>query len=331
MAGRRTVLKGALAASGAATAGATLVGMAPTARRTGPFSTQVELRWLGVAGWEIVIDGRRSILFDPYLSRMPCTAHDGSVDSALPFRPDPAAVEQVAARHLTGPPELILVSHGHFDHLADVPQLLSRPAWREARIKTVCDETVRNLLAAMGAPRQSVEDVIEVKGGEYLQFKGYTVEVFRSLHSRQPDHRTFAAGHRSAPGRRPAVLGDLVEGDTLAYQVSVDGGPRILLTGASNFVERELAGIRPDVAAVAMSSHTAVHRYVERLLDATGHPPLLLPCHHDDMRTSLMTAPQALAGTVRAAAAEELAKAAPASRVIDPRHLSLVPVTEVLS
>ncbi|MEU7056914.1 MBL fold metallo-hydrolase [Streptomyces sp. NPDC046197] len=332
MAGRRTVLKGVLAASGTAAAGTGVGGAAATVRRAGPYTTSVQLRWLGVAGWQIVIGGRRSILFDPYLSRMPCTGPNGALDSRLPLRPDRAAVERVAAQHLAGPaPELILVSHGHFDHVTDVPQLLTRNGWRQARVRTVCDETVRHLLAAMGAPPRCVEDVIEVRGGEYLQFEGYTVEVFRSLHSRQADHGTFAPGHRAGPGRRPAVLGDLVEGDTLAYQVSVDGGPRILLMGASNFVERELAGVRPDVAAVPMSSHSAVHRYVERLLDTTGHPPLLLPCHHDDMRTSLTGAPHLLAASVRGTAAEELSAAAPASRVLAPRHLGAVDVTAELS
>jgi L-ascorbate metabolism protein UlaG (beta-lactamase superfamily) len=330
MAGRRTVLKGVLTASGAAAAGAGLVGPASAVRRAGPYATAVELRWLGVAGWEIVIGGRRRILFDPYLSRMPCL-RDGALDARLPLRPDRAAVERVAARYLAGPPELILVSHGHFDHVADVPQLLTRPAWRGARVRTVCDETVRYLLAAMGTPAACVEDVIEVKGGEYLQFDGYTVEVFRSLHSRQPDHGTFAPGRRAAPPRRPAVLGDLVEGDTLAYQVSVDGGPSILLMGASNFVERELTGIRPDVAAVPMSSHSAIHRYVDRLLDATGHPPLLLPCHHDDMRTPLTGAPHLLAASVQATAAGQLSAAAPASRVLSPRHLGTVNLTAELS
>nr|AAC32495.1 unknown protein [Streptomyces clavuligerus] len=338
MAGRRrTVLKGALAASGAPAVGAGLgVGLAGAdapARRGGSFSTRVRLRWLGVSGWEIVIDGGHSILFDPYLSRMPCrNPRTGALDSRLPLRTDRSLVEATAARHLTVPPELILISHGHFDHMADVPQLLARPAWRRRRIRTVCDETVLHLLLALDAPRPRIDDVIQVKGGEYLRFDGYTVEVFRSLHSRLPDHGSFAPGRRVSPPRRPSALGDLVEGDTLAYQVSVDGGPTILLMGAGNFVERELAGIRPDVALVPMTSHTAVHRYVERLLTATGNPPLLIPSHHDDMTTPLTRAPRALADSVRPMAARELSRAAAArSRVIEPHHLGVLDLTAALS
>ncbi len=173
-----------------------------------------------------------------------------------------------------------------------------------------------------------MDDVIQVKGGEYLQFDGYTVEVFRSLHSQLADHGCFAPGRLPTPPGRPAVLGDLVEGDTLAYQVSVEGGPSILLMGASNFVERELTGIRPDVVVVPMSSHSAVHRYVDRLLTAVGNPPLLLPTHHDDLETPLDASPARLAASVHASAAAELSRAAaPGSRVVSPRHLRPLAVT----
>ncbi|WP_369261002.1 MBL fold metallo-hydrolase [Streptomyces sp. R35] len=332
MAGRRTVLKGVLAASGAAASATGLVGAAPTSRRGAPYATPVQMRWLGVSGWEIVIDGRRRILFDPYLSRMPYRNAEGALDPRLPLRLDRAAVERVAAGHLTGPPELILVSHGHFDHVADVPQLLARPAWEKHRVRAMCDETVRHLLSAMDTPRTRLDDVIQVKGGEYLQFDGYTVEVFRSLHSQQPDHGYFAPGHKTAPPRRPTVLGDLVEGDTLAYQLTVDGGPSILLMGASNFAERELSGIRPDIAAIAMTSHSALHRYVERLLAAIGNPSLLIPTHHDDMTTPLTDAPSLLAAATPSTAAKELdAASAPASRVLSPQHLRTVDVTAALA
>ncbi|MEU0073120.1 MBL fold metallo-hydrolase [Streptomyces sp. NPDC006332] len=331
MTGRRTVLKGVLAASGAAVEPG-VIAARPAPGRGSPYTTPVELRWLGVAGWEIVIDGGRSILFDPYLSRMPCLDRTGRLDPRLPLRPDRDLVERVAADRLAGPPELVLLSHGHFDHVADVPQLVARPAWQKARIRTVCDETVRHLLTAMGTPPTRLDDVIQVKGGEYLQFDGYTVEVFRSLHSQLTGHGCFAPGRRLAAPPRPAVLGDLVEGDTLAYQVSVEGGPSVLLMGASNFVERELAGIRPDVALVPMSSHSALHRYVERLLRAVGDPPLLIPTHHDDMATSLLASPARLTASVEPSAAEELSRvAAPGSHVLRPRPLRPVALTTQLS
>ncbi|GAA2920494.1 MBL fold metallo-hydrolase [Kitasatospora cinereorecta] len=334
MAQRRTALKGPRVAPNAAFTGAGPAGRPPAGRRRGPSAGRVRLRWLGVSGWEIVIGRghrRRSILFDPYLSRMPFTDAQGVAEHGIPLRLDHEAVEAVTSRHLTGAPELILVSHGHFDHMADVPQLLARPDWRHSRIRVLCDATVSSLLAAMGTPRRRLADAVLVGGGEHLRFDGYTVEVFRSLHSRRPDYGYFAPGHRLVPPPRPSVLGDLVEGDTLAYQVSVVGGPSILLMGASNFAEREIAGIRPDVAAVPMTTTAAVHRYPGRLLAAIGNPRVLIACHHDDMVTPLTGPPGLLAATTAESSVRRLAAAGPGSHVVAPRHLEAMDVDALLT
>ncbi|MFF9687583.1 MBL fold metallo-hydrolase [Streptomyces sp. NPDC014623] len=327
---RRSVLQGALGA-GAAGLLTGCAAPAPAARpRRMPKGTALGLRWLGVAGWELSFAGR-SVLFDPYLSRMPYADEKGALDPALPLRLDPEAVEHVAEKGLTGVPELILISHGHFDHLADVPHLLSRPGWAGRRVRTLCDTTSRHLLAAMGTPADRMADVAAVHGGDHLQFDGYSVEVFRSLHSRQQDYTSFAPGTRDAVPARPRTLGDLVEGQTLAFQVSVEGGPSVLLTGTSNVAERELAGARPDVAVIGMSDHSAVHGYPDRLLAALGSPPVLLPCHHDDMVTPLgdsgifrTASPDAV--TALAQAAERRAPDG-GTRVLTPRHLELLDIT----
>lgn len=329
---RRSVLQGAL---GAGAAGLLVGGAAPLPAahpRRSAKGASLGLRWLGVAGWELSFAGR-SVLFDPYLSRMPYAGEGGALDPALPLRLDPEAVEHVAEKGLSGVPELILISHGHFDHLADVPHLLARPGWAGRRVRTLCDTTSRHLLAAMGTPAHRMADVVAVNGGDHLQFDGYSVEVFRSLHSRQEDYSSFAAGTRGAVPSRPRTLGDLVEGQTLAFQVSVEGGPSVLLTGTSNVAEREIAGARPDVAVIGMSGHAAVHGYPDRLLDALGSPPVLLPCHHDDMVTPLgdsgisrTASPDAVTALARAAG-----RSAPdgGTRVLEPRHLELLDVTGV--
>lgn len=335
MSERHTTLVGSVTGPSAAVTGAVPSAPPPAGRRRGPFSVGVRLRWLGVSGWEIVIHRgrhRRSILFDPYLSRMPFTDAQGVTEHGIPLRLDPEAVEAVASRHLTGAPELILVSHGHFDHVADVPQLLARPEWQQSRVRVLCDTTVSNLLAAMGTPRRRLADAVVVGGGEHLQFDGYTVEVFRSLHSRRPDYGYFAPGHRLVPPPPPSVLGELVEGNTLAYQVSVEGGPSILLMGASNFAEREITGIRPDVAAVPMTTTTAVHRYPGRLLSAVGNPRMLIPCHHDDMVTPLTGPAGPLRASVSESSVRDLESAAgPGSRVVAPRHLEAVDLVAALT
>lgn len=63
----------------------------------------VTLTWLGHGGWSLN-DGERKILLDPFLEECP-TAKAAAADIAADF---------------------ILVSHGHFDHITDVPAIANR-------------------------------------------------------------------------------------------------------------------------------------------------------------------------------------------------------------
>ncbi len=63
----------------------------------------MELTWLGHGGWSIKTD-RHCILLDPFLTECPTAT--------------------IAADSI--PADFILVSHGHFDHVADVPSIARR-------------------------------------------------------------------------------------------------------------------------------------------------------------------------------------------------------------
>ncbi len=276
----------------------------------------VRLRWLGVAGWQLSFDDH-VLWFDPYLSRFDSTVDGGAI------RQRPDVIEGLlASGRLNGPPEVIMVSHGHFDHLTDVPYLLNRPEWKQATIHTICTETHRHLLAAMGNTR----DVIQASGGEQFSFAGgaYTIQVIQSLHSQSNTYGFPFPGTLTAKPAPPLVVSDLLEGGTLAYLVTIPGRLSLLLFGATNFVERELVGLRPDVVAIGMTFHNAIDRYLERLLTVLGGPRYAMPCHHDDMVTGFDD--PALPSTVHAGAVTEIQQAVAAlklrTKVIAPRHLT---------
>jgi hypothetical protein len=134
----------------------------------------------------------------------------------------------------------------------------------------------------------------------------------------------FDPGTLTAKPEPPRVVSDLLEGGTLAYLVTIPGRLSLLLFGATNFVERELVGLRPDVVAIGMTFHNAIDRYLERLLTVLGGPRYALPSHHDDMVTGFDD--PALPSTVHAGAVTEIQQAVAALRlrtkVIAPRHLT---------
>jgi L-ascorbate metabolism protein UlaG (beta-lactamase superfamily) len=168
----------------------------------------------------------------------------------------------------------ILVTHGHYGHLADVPYLAQR-----TKATVIGTETHLSLLLALGAP----EDQLAVaSGGEYLNFDGYTIRVLRSLHS-----ATGARAQVPYPGSRPLsrrdepkVIKDLVEGGTLAYEVT-GGGASVVDFGGSNFVESELTGLEPDAVLMPVGG-ASVNSYAKRMLRALGYPRFAVPTHWDD-------------------------------------------------
>jgi L-ascorbate metabolism protein UlaG (beta-lactamase superfamily) len=251
-------------------------GGATAARWSGrPGGSGVTLRWLGNNAWEIKF-GSTTILIDPWVTRFRTgTYSPGGTRPETPLVVDKPTVD----RYITDA-DLILVCHGHFDHMADVPYVAAKTG-----ASVLGTESHLNMLKALDTPEAQLT---MVRGGEYLQYDGYTVEVLASLHSltgatgarKQVPFPGTRTGARPVPDR-PATVADLVDGGTLAYQVTVGERFRIFVLSTANFVERELAGRRPDLAIVAAGGGS-VHDYVGRLMRVLDKPAWVLPTHWDD-------------------------------------------------
>ncbi|MFF9346419.1 MBL fold metallo-hydrolase [Streptomyces sp. NPDC014734] len=278
---------------------------APTARRA-TRAGSVSLRWLGTSGWRIDTGGR-TVLFDPYLTRF----HTGLFEDAFNPRTGLTTDPDLVHAHI-GNPELVLVSHSHWDHLADVPYIA-----KSTGARVLGTETTFHLLVASGVEPGQIS---VVKGGEVLDFGGIVVEVAASLHSRNKKHSYFAPGTLTAPpSMAPSTISDLPEGDTLAFQVTIgDDGPSVFLMGASDFSERSVRGLRPDIAMIAVPAGTATHRYVPRLLPALDLPDVVVPVHWDNFEKPLAEPPRRDPSMDLDAFVAQVRRVSPTSRVVVP-------------
>lgn len=300
--GRRSFLGAA-----AAVAAAPGVASARPRPRSGPGAT---FRWFGTAGWRIDI-GARTLLVDPYLSRYKTGLFEPPFNENTPLTVDTTRIGDHA-----GKPETILVTHTHWDHYNDVPHIAEASG---ARVFGTL--TAYHLGLAYGLPTAQLSPV---KGGEVLDFGDYVVEVVPALHSRNAAYSIAFAGVRVAAPPKPAVIADLPEGDTLNYQVTVRGGPSVFFMGASDFVERNLSGLAPDVAMIAVPATDVVHDYTPRLLSALDFPRTVVPVHWDNFEVALVNPPTVgpkdkerldlFVGAVR--------RAAPRTRVLVPEYLT---------
>ena len=250
-------------------------------------SPAVTLTYLGTAGWQIT-DGQTVILIDPYLSRLRRAETDAIAmewrkagdDGRVVYAPnDPLVPDRAAIDAHLPRADYILVTHSHSDHLMDVPYLAKKTG-----AIVLGTESTTNVVAAYGSPRSQL---ITVRGGEDFDFGSFSVRVIPSLHSALEDKRYFDSRVIPVDIKAPLSNNDYHEGGTLAYLVRI-GGHEILVFGGMNFIEKELTGLRPDVAIIgAAPSRNENHDYAGRLMRAICRPRLVLPTHWDNHEMAL--------------------------------------------
>jgi L-ascorbate metabolism protein UlaG (beta-lactamase superfamily) len=280
----------------------------------------LHLRYLGTAGWHIT-DGRTVVLVDPYLTRLGRRFFPNSwalTNDGVPLAllgdsvivPDTMAI-QARIDHA----DYVLVSHSHYDHLLDVPYIALHTG-----AKVIGTESTRNIARVHGVPDSQL---ITVHGGEDYDFATFSLRVVPSLHSALAQKHFFDPRVASRELSPPLRVRDYPEGGTLAFLIRM-AGCQIFVSGSMNYIEREVMGLRPDLAIVGSTAgRRQIYDYTGRLLRALGPPPVVLPNHWDD-ETLPFTDPQARGGEsiLRALNAfiSEVQQASPSSQVIVPHY-----------
>lgn len=236
------------------------------------------LTYLGVAGWSIS-DGKHVVLVDPYFSR--------PADPRLGFA---VADEQAIAARAPAKADVILVGHGHVDHALDAPAIAKRTG-----AALVGSADVARQAHAAGVPDAQIR---LARGGEDYAFDGFSVRVIPSLHS---------------------LIGFADGGDvqTFAFLVRM-GGQQIFVLDTANYIEREVAGLRPDVAIVATGLREQIHDYSCRLMRLLGRPRRVFTTHFDQWKKPAETPLTADERADLAQFTDEIHRCAPATEVIVP-------------
>jgi L-ascorbate metabolism protein UlaG (beta-lactamase superfamily) len=117
--------------------------------------------------------------------------------------------------------------------------------------------------------------LIVVRGGEDYQFGAFSLKVIPSIHSALFHKHYFdsrLAGNAPSGLKAPLKAGDFVEGQSMAYLLRL-AGHEVLVMGSMNYIEREMEGLRPDIALVgANNERLEIYDYTGRLLRALGYP-----------------------------------------------------------
>jgi L-ascorbate metabolism protein UlaG (beta-lactamase superfamily) len=285
-------------------------------------SAAVQLKYLGTAGWELT-DGTTVVLIDPYLSRLKRSTPNDDIlpsDTRKLFSGDDVAVSDTATidSHITRA-NFIVITHTHGDHAMALPYIALKTGAMVIGTERTC--------AVARAYGVANDKVMPVKGGEDLQLGALSIRVIPSLHGilrRAPNAPQSRSASAPSEVKAPLRVGDFAEGGTLAYLIRI-GGRQILAFGSMNYIEREVEGLRPDVALIgAMPERREIYQYTSRLLRALGDPPLVLPTHWDRFNVTYDVSQEPAIQRLQSFI-DEVKEASPKTKVIVPKYFD--PIT----
>jgi L-ascorbate metabolism protein UlaG (beta-lactamase superfamily) len=227
----------------------------------------MEITWLGTAGFQLKT-GENQFLIDPYLSRNAAA------------RPGQTKVPS----DLSGA-EQIFVSHGHFDHILDIPAIASQPNCR-----VYCCPVAANTLKQNGLAGDRVQEVAE--DGYSMAFDGYRARAFFSQHvkfDRWLLIKTLARINFRIPRYLPLMKAYPV-GRVLSWQFEIDG--QVLQHfGSAGSTPDELERLSRqniDILFVPLQGHTRICDIALRYVQALK-PRMVIPHHQDDFFPPIST------------------------------------------
>jgi L-ascorbate metabolism protein UlaG (beta-lactamase superfamily) len=230
----------------------------------------VRVTYLGTNSYQFEFKGR-ALLVDPYFSRVDLL----SVALGSRIQPNASRIND-GLRHLTPRADAILATHGHFDHLLDVPFIMAK-----TRARLIASASSVELAKRAGASSGDA-----VKAGDVRQIGPWKIRVLPATHDRlfgqvpfdRPAPQAGSPAEALAKAGVPRRAADWICGQPLAFLIEVNC-QRIYIDSGGTPTQLP-PNERVDLAILGMAlpdSRARLTAALERL-----RPRYILPSHQDD-------------------------------------------------
>jgi L-ascorbate metabolism protein UlaG (beta-lactamase superfamily) len=224
----------------------------------------LRVTYLGTNGFEFR-SGDRALLVDPYFSRINLS----DMIFGARIHPDVARIDD-GMKHLAARADGIVVTHGHVDHLFDVPVIMGKTG-----ACLIASRTAIELAERAGVPNGRCR---VITAGEVRYVGPWKIRALAATHDRVLGKVPFPGeSHGNGPPRRG---GDWVCGEPLAYLIEIHG-VRIYVDSGGTPAILPPADIGPlDLAILGVALPDSRVRFADALRRLK--PRYVFPSHQDD-------------------------------------------------
>ncbi|MCJ7624035.1 MAG: MBL fold metallo-hydrolase [Anaerolineaceae bacterium] len=230
----------------------------------------MQISWFGAACFKIVSNDC-AFFVDPYLSRP---------ENAQPHL-------QVDLEDISRGVSRIFITHGHYDHILDVPRMAELSG-----AMIYCSEKVAQALAKLGVDKSLLHIS---RHGDLFDFGNYSAGCFHSRHIIF-DLPIILRGLLSAFKAQTSMrmLLDYPMGQVLSWRFTLDGeGNRTIHHfGSAGCTKNELCELTrlpsPDILLFPLAGHTDICQIATEVVKKLS-PRIVIPMHHDDFLPPIST------------------------------------------